>query len=102
MAKPNLLTRDDTFLGICEGLGEDLRINSNLLRIAFAGALFFSPMAAIGAYLGLGVVVALTRWLVPSRRPDAETAPAVHAAAERPASPPVAQNDERAEELLAA
>ena len=75
---PSVFSRDDTFFGVCEALGEDLRIPPTLLRIGFALALFFNPIAAVGAYLGLGLFVAALRWLVPN--------PAVEAAAE-PAEP---------------
>ena len=63
---PSVFTRDDTFFGVCEALGEDLRIPATLLRIGFALALFFNPIAAVGAYLGLGLFVAALRWFVPN------------------------------------
>ena len=66
--QPSLIARDDTFLGVCEGLGEDLRIPSSLLRLGFAIALFFNPLAAVAAYLGAGVVVALSRLIAPNPR----------------------------------
>jgi len=82
----NVLTRDDTFFGVCEALGEDLRIHPNILRIGFALGLFFNPLAAIGAYLGVGVFVAVLRWFVPNPRVEAPAEPveavAVHADAE--------------------
>ena len=102
MQRQNLLTRDDTLLGICEGLGEDLRINSNLIRLGFAGALFFSPMAAIGTYLALGLLVALTRLLVPSPTPETVAASVTTDAPVVPAKPNLADNDAEAGELLAA
>lgn len=64
----NLLTRDDTFLGVCEGIGEDLRIPSNLLRAAFAIGLFFSPTGSIAAYLALGLLVLASRLAFPKPR----------------------------------
>ena len=67
----NLLLRDDTFLGVCEGLGEDLGIPANLFRVAFAFSLFFSPLGALGAYLGLGLLVAFTRFVAPVPKPVA-------------------------------
>ena len=66
--QPSLIARDDTFLGVCEGLGEDLRIPSSLLRLGFALALFFNPLAAVLAYLGAGVLVALSRLIAPNPR----------------------------------
>lgn len=64
--QPNLFTRDDTFFGVCEALGEDIGIDSNWLRLAFAGAFFFSPVAIVASYFGLGIVVAITRWIAPN------------------------------------
>jgi phage shock protein C len=61
----NLFTRSDTIFGVCEGLGEDLRIPANLLRLALAFLLFLNPLAAIATYIGAGMLVALSRWLYP-------------------------------------
>ena len=72
----NLLTRGDTLLGVCEGLGEDLGFNPNYLRVLLAVGLLWNPTAVIATYLGLGVLVAATRWLVPTRRTQANAAPA--------------------------
>ena len=63
---PNLLTRDDTFFGVCEGLGEDFGVHPNFFRVAMAGFLFWHPVAAVATYFGVGIIVALTRWLVPN------------------------------------
>lgn len=65
-AQPNLFTRDDTFFGVCEGLGEDFGIHANWLRLAFAGAFFFAPALVTGVYVLLGVVVAVSRWMFPA------------------------------------
>ncbi len=65
-AQPNLFTRDDTFFGVCEALGEDIGVHSNWLRLAFAGAFFFSPVAVVSGYFVLGLVVVLSRWIAPS------------------------------------
>ncbi len=69
----NLLTRDDTFFGVCQGLGEDLGFSPNWLRIGLALLLFWSPMAAVGAYAGMGALVAATRLVV--REPKAPPVP---------------------------
>ena len=69
MHNAKLFARPDTFFGVCEGLGEDLGFHPNLLRVALAGLLFWNPPAAIGLYAALGLLVALTRWLVPEPRP---------------------------------
>lgn len=75
----NLFTREDTFFGVCQGLGEDLGISGNWFRLAFSLALFFSPLGTLAAYLGAGVFVFALRWLVPTRY-------AANAPAETPAT----------------
>jgi phage shock protein C len=62
--QPSVLTRDDTFFGVCEAIGEDFGFNPIWLRLGFALALFFNPVAAFGGYAAAGLVVAATRWLV--------------------------------------
>lgn len=62
----NLFTRDDTLFGVCEALGEDFRISPLLLRLGMTVFLFFNPLAAVGAYLGAGILVALSRWIAPN------------------------------------
>jgi phage shock protein PspC (stress-responsive transcriptional regulator) len=64
--RPSLFTRDDTFLGVCEGLGEDFGFHPNLLRVTLAFLCFFYPAAVIASYLGLGLLVAATRWVAPN------------------------------------
>lgn len=63
----NLFTRDDTFFGVCQGLGEDLGISGNWFRLGFALATFFTPVGAIAAYAATGVVVFAVRWLAPTK-----------------------------------
>jgi len=82
----NLLTREDTMLGICQGIGEDFGFNANWLRVGFAVALFFSPIGAVAAYLGLGLVVLASRLIAPVPRDAA--APAETATTEAAASAP--------------
>ena len=53
----------DTILGVCEAIGQDFGFNPTWLRLAFIAPIFFAPYAAVGAYLGLGVIVAATRLL---------------------------------------
>lgn len=70
--------RSDTFLGVCEAIGQDLGINPNWIRVVFAPVILINPVAAIGAYLGLGVAVAGSRWLFPAKaRPAATEAAAI-------------------------
>jgi phage shock protein PspC (stress-responsive transcriptional regulator) len=73
----SLFRRDDTFLGVCQALGEDFGFNPVFLRVAFAAPLIFAPMLVIEIYLGLGVVVLLSRLLAP--RPKRKAAPALAA-----------------------
>lgn len=65
MQRASLFTRDDTFFGVCEGLGSDFGIHPNFLRVAFAGFLFWNPYAALATYAGAGLVVFVSRWFVP-------------------------------------
>lgn len=93
-AHQNLFTRDDTFLGICQGLGEDLRINPDVFRVAMIPALFFFPLQTLAAYFGAGLVVLATRLIFPvegRRAKKAKTAAAaeqVEVAAQQPAAAP--------------
>ena len=77
--QPNLFARDDTFFGVCQGLGEDLRISPDLLRVVLTLLLFFQPLAALGLYGAAGVLVFLTRWLFPNPRFATEAEVAVEA-----------------------
>jgi phage shock protein C len=72
MLTANLFTRDDTFFGICEGLGEDFRFNPLWLRLALTLALFFNPAATIGGYLALGLIVLVSRLIFPAPSVAAE------------------------------
>lgn len=74
--------RHDTLLGVCEAIGQDFGFNANFLRILLGVGLFWSPLGMIGLYLGLGAVVAVSRWFFPAARP---------AAAEPSAEQPVEQ-----------
>lgn len=70
MTHQNLLTREDTMLGVCAGIGEELGLDPLLPRLLFALALFWNPLAVIAAYLALGTALALFRWAFPPRRDD--------------------------------
>ena len=96
----NVLARDDTFLGVCEALGEDFGFNPIYLRIALGVGLLWNPLAMIGVYLAAGIVVLVSRLLV--RNPASATASADEAAAgPQPKPQPLeARNDE--EELAVA
>ena len=79
-ANTNLLLRDDTFFGVCQGIGEDLGFSPNILRVAFAPLLFVSWQGAIALYVGLGLLVLTTRLLVPNPKPAKAPAPDVKSA----------------------
>ena len=59
------IRRPHTILGVCEALGDDFGFNPLFLRIALAAGLFFSATWVIAAYLGLGAIVAVSRWVSP-------------------------------------
>ena len=63
----NLVFRNDTVLGVCEAIGQDFGFHPNWLRLTLASLFYFFPMGVIGTYLGLGIVVAFTRWVAPDR-----------------------------------
>ena len=68
--------RNDTILGVAQGLGEDLGINPNFIRVTFCALMFWNVAIAIGAYLGAGVIVAVSRYFFPAhgKVAQAETA----------------------------
>ena len=76
-ATTNLLLSDDTFFGVCQGIGEDLGFNPNILRVAFAPLLFVSWQGAIALYVGLGLLVLTTRLIAPNPKPAKAPAPEV-------------------------
>jgi phage shock protein C len=66
--QPSLFHRDDTMLGVCQGLGEDFGFNPLFLRAAIPLPLFFYPVETVGGYLVAGMVVLLSRLLAPNPR----------------------------------
>ena len=98
-SKSTLFNRHDTILGVCEGLGQDFGFNANYVRMLLAVALLLSPVGTVAAYLGLGIVIAVSRWIFPSRDAVAQIT------VSRPADPaisPQSDNDEHMLELAAA
>jgi phage shock protein PspC (stress-responsive transcriptional regulator) len=83
---PNLFTRDDTLLGVCQGVGEEFGFNANYLRVAMGAGLLWNPVAVLAIYAALGLALMIARWIWPVRRAAADAA-----APEREA--PVAGND---------
>lgn len=80
----NLFKRDDTLLGICEGLGQDLGVNPTWIRLLFLPSLFFFPVQTVAAYLLLGAIVWTARTLFPApaltHDQDAADTPSVNTA----------------------
>jgi phage shock protein C len=90
--QPNLLTRDDTFFGVCQAIEEDFGIPSNLLRVAFGIPVIFFPMQVLTVYFGLGAIVLLSRLLAPRPRRQA-AARAAEAPAQIQAQVPLTESD---------
>ena len=63
----NLLLRNDTILGVCEAIGQDFGFHPNYLRVLLASLVYFNPVAVIGGYLALGLVVAASRYFAPDQ-----------------------------------
>lgn len=57
--------RSDTFLGVCEAIGQDFGFNPNYLRVPFGALLLWNPVIVLSVYFGLGCVIAATRWFFP-------------------------------------
>ena len=96
-SQPALPLRSHTILGACEAIGEDFGFNPVYLRVPFAGVVLFSPLAAIGAYLGLSLLVLVSRLAFPNPKTAA-------ASAEAPAGEQAAAANDKhdAEDLRAA
>ena len=65
----SIIARDDTLLGVCFALGEDLGFNPVYLRVMLAVVVLWSLPAAIGAYAALGSLVAISRLIAPDPAP---------------------------------
>ena len=92
----NLILRNDTILGVCEAIGQDFGFNPNWLRIAFCAPVYWNPMLVLGVYLGLGLVVASTRYFFPDRSVE------VHSNAVQPATVEATATIVEERELVAA
>ncbi len=92
-----VLWRHDTFLGVCQAIGQDFGFNPDWLRVVFASALLFNPTLVLGIYGALAVVVLASRLLFPARRADTtELTTAIEPDAPR------ADNDRDAADMAAA
>ena len=100
-APVSLIRRDDTFLGICQAVGEDFGFNPTWLRILFALPLMFFPVQVLGAYLGLGVIVLLSRLLAPrpKRKVAAPAAEAIETPRAEAPAPMAAEADQDQDQL---
>jgi len=78
--------RGDTFLGVCEAIGQDLGFHPNWLRIPFAALILWNPVVIVGLYLGLGAVVAAARWYFPAEQQQEAAKPSAAAQAEAAAA----------------
>ena len=88
--------KPDNLFGVCAALGDDFGFNPLYLRVALSAGVLWNPLAMLGIYVALGVVVLATRLLIP----DAKPAPAPVQPATRPAVE-AANGDERALPLAA-
>lgn len=77
--------RHDTFLGVCEALGQDFGFHPNILRIALCVGVLWSPLAMAGAYLAVGAIVLVSRLAFPRRRATATPQARALESAEAPA-----------------
>ena len=67
----NIFLRNDTILGVCQAIGDDLGFNPNYLRIALILPLFWFPVQMIVAYVLLGVAVMISRFAFPVAKRNA-------------------------------
>lgn len=68
-ANQSLFTRDDTFFGVCEAIGEDFGFDAMWLRMGLAVAFLLNPPAVIVLYAALGALVLVSRWVFPATKP---------------------------------
>jgi phage shock protein PspC (stress-responsive transcriptional regulator) len=73
---PNVLTRDDSFFGVCQAIGDDFGFDPTWLRVAFSVPVIWSPTGVVIAYVALGTVVLLSRLLFPVPRRKKAAKPA--------------------------
>jgi phage shock protein PspC (stress-responsive transcriptional regulator) len=65
--RENVALRNDTILGVCEALGQDLGFNPMFLRVPLAAGIIFAPVAIVGIYLVLGLLVFVSRTFLPNK-----------------------------------
>lgn len=65
--RDNVALRNDTLLGICQAIGDDLGFNADFLRVPLAAGIIFAPALMVGIYLALGALVFVSRTFFPDR-----------------------------------
>ena len=65
--RSNVAFRNDTILGVCEAIGNDVGFNPNFLRVPLAAGIIFAPALMIGIYLALGMLAFASRTFMPDR-----------------------------------
>ena len=91
----NVFLRNDTIFGTCQAIGDDFGFNANWIRVPLAGSLLVSPLGGVAIYLGLSVIVLMSRMLFRTK-----TVPTIAAAALVERHEVEANDDQR--ELIAA
>lgn len=97
MLRDQPFMREDTFLGVCQSIGDGFRIPSNLLRLAIAPLLIWFPFETVTLYLLAGLLIAVLHWVVPGKRASqrstakAEIAPAQEPTNDRDHHVPLAE-----------
>ncbi|MEO7865780.1 MAG: PspC domain-containing protein [Sphingomicrobium sp.] len=82
--------RAHNILGVCEGLGEDFGISPLWFRVPFGASVLISPLWAVAAYLGFGLVVLASRLIFPKTTVITTVATTVVSAANRDVQLPIA------------
>ena len=58
----------DNLVGICAAIGGDFGFDPDYLRVVLAVSLLWKPEVTLAVYVALGVLVLLSRVIVPNRR----------------------------------
>lgn len=65
--RDNVFMRNDTFLGACQALGDDLGFNPDFLRVPLGAGIMIAPLWMAGIYLSLCVLVFVSRTFFPDK-----------------------------------
>ena len=99
MLRDQPFMRSDTFLGVCQALGDGFCVPSNLFRVAIAPVLVWHPLTTMALYLAAGLLVALLNWIIPV--PAASRAVPSATVTEPEASEPIQSGEKHEEPLFA-